>query len=112
MVRSLDKEGLFSFYSHTVSHRRCAELSEAELLKELGESKFRVESELGRPCPYLCWPYGSYTGDTIRVAKEAGYTGLFTTDNGLCDQASDPLKVKRIEVQDSVAWLQEFLATI
>jgi peptidoglycan/xylan/chitin deacetylase (PgdA/CDA1 family) len=112
MARSLEREGLFRFYSHTVSHRRCAELPEAELLKELSESKLRIESELGRPCPYLCWPYGSYTDDSIRVAKEIGYTGLFTTDSGSCDQSSDPLRIKRIEVQDSVAWLQEFMATI
>src|SRR6185369_2192048 len=112
LIRSIEEDELFRFYSHTVSHRRCAELTRAELINELVESKLRLESELGRACPYLCWPYGSYTDDTIKAAEESGYTGLFTTDNGFCDPASDPLRIKRIEVKRSVAWIREFLAAM
>jgi len=107
LIRSVEGDGLFRFYSHTVSHRRCAGLSGAELRKELGESKLRIESELGRACPYLCWPYGSYTDDAIVAAQESGYTGLFTTDNGFCDSSSDPFRIKRIEAMNSVEWLQD-----
>jgi peptidoglycan/xylan/chitin deacetylase (PgdA/CDA1 family) len=112
LIRNIEEKGLFRFYSHTVSHRRCAGLFRAELLNELLESKLRIESELERPCPYLCWPYGSYSEDTIRVAQETGYTALFTTDYGFCDPASDPFKIRRIEVQNSVAWLQECFAKV
>lgn len=111
LIRSIEDDGLFRFYSHTVSHRRCAGLSSAELRKELVESKLRIESELGRACPYLCWPYGSYTYDAIVAAQESGYTGLFTTDNGFCDSSSDPLRIKRIEVKNSVEWLQDCIAS-
>ena len=111
LIRNIEKDELFRFYSHTVSHRRCAGLSGAELANELVESKLRLESELGRTCSYLCWPYGSYTDDTIKAAEESGYTGLFTTDDGFCDPSSDPLRIKRIEVQNSVAWMQELFAT-
>jgi len=112
LIREIEEDGLFRVYSHTVSHRRCAELSSIELLNELVESKLRIESELGRACPYLCWPYGSYTDDTIKAAQESGYAGLFTTDNGFCGPASDPLRIKRIEVENSVAWMQECFALI
>jgi peptidoglycan/xylan/chitin deacetylase (PgdA/CDA1 family) len=112
LIRSIEEDGPFRFYSHTVSHRRCAELSSAELMAELVESKLRIESELGRPCPYLCWPYGSYNDDTIRAAQETGYTGLFTTDAGFCDATADPFRIKRIEVQNSVEWLQKCFTTI
>jgi peptidoglycan/xylan/chitin deacetylase (PgdA/CDA1 family) len=112
LIRGLEGDGLFRCYSHTVSHRRCAELSSEELQIELVESRLRIESELGRACPYLCWPYGSYSDDTIRTAQESGYTGLFTTDNGFCGPASDPLKIERIEVRNSVAWMQELFAMI
>src|SRR6185369_7355560 len=107
LIRNIEEDGLFSFYSHTVSHRRCAELSGTELLNELVESKHRIESELGRACPYLCWPYGSYTKETIKAARESGYTALFTTDYGFCGPSSDPFRIKRIEVKNSVAWMQE-----
>jgi len=112
LIRGIEEDGLFRFYSHTVSHHRCAELSRLELLNELIESKLRIESELGQACPYLCWPYGSYTDDTIKAAQESGYTALFTTDNGFCDPSSDPFRIKRIEVKNSVAWMQNCFAKI
>jgi peptidoglycan/xylan/chitin deacetylase (PgdA/CDA1 family) len=112
LVRSVGEDRLFSFYSHTVSHRRCAELARADLMNELAQSKWRVENELGRPCPYLCWPYGSFTDDTIKAAVECGYTGIFTTVDGFCDPATDPLSIMRIDVKNSVEWIRERLENI
>jgi peptidoglycan/xylan/chitin deacetylase (PgdA/CDA1 family) len=102
--------GLVDFYSHTVSHRRCADLTPEELHVELTASKRLLERELDSPCPYLCWPYGSFSESAVQSAREAGYRGLFTTVDGFCAPASDPLRISRIEVQDSVEWLRSRLA--
>lgn len=106
LVRKLQREGLMEFYSHTVTHRRCAGLGAAELATELKMSKTTLEAELGRDCPYLCWPYGDFTEDCIRAARAAGYSALFTTEDGMTETRSDPYRIRRIEVKNSVEWLQ------
>lgn len=110
MIRELEKSGLFRFYSHTVTHRRCSDLPFYELQAELLESKARIEKELGKGCDYLCWPYGSFSADTLSAAKSAGYQALFTTVEGFSRAGSDPFVIKRIEVMNSVEWLKERLS--
>lgn len=104
--------GQVGFYSHTVSHRRCAELGPDELRQELTVSKQALERELGGSCDYLCWPYGSFTAHTVSLAKEIGYRAIFTTINGFCHPGSDPMKIPRLDVQDSPGWLQQRLEAV
>lgn len=110
LIRALEKTALFRFYSHTVTHRSCADLSADELQTELSQSKERIEAELGRSCDYLCWPYGSFRQEQLQTAAGTGYKGLFTTMEGCCESGSDPFMIKRIEVKNSVQWLKNRLS--
>jgi len=109
IVRKMQEEGLMEFYSHTVTHRRCSGLDRAELAAELQLSKAALEAETGRSCPYLCWPYGDYNDAAQEAALAAGYTAAFTTVDGFTLPGSDPAKIRRIEVKNSVEWLQNRL---
>jgi len=111
-VRVMATGGQVGFYSHTVSHRRCAELDADELLHELTASKRALEEELGGSCDYLCWPYGSFSDHTLQVAREIGYRAIFTTIDGVCHPGSDPMKIQRIDVQDSLEWLRQRLEAV
>jgi peptidoglycan/xylan/chitin deacetylase (PgdA/CDA1 family) len=106
LIKDLAESDLFSFYSHTVTHRKCATLYHAELQTELVDSRDRLEEKLGTRCEYLCWPYGSFTADTVSAAINVGYKALFTTIDGFCEPGSDPFMIKRIEVENSVEWLK------
>jgi peptidoglycan/xylan/chitin deacetylase (PgdA/CDA1 family) len=108
-VKELERSGLFRFFSHTVNHRRCAGLSSQDLFSELADSKERIETELGRGCDYLCWPYGSFSEETVKVATKIGYKGLFTTEDGFCEPGSSPDMIKRIEVTNSLESLKDRL---
>lgn len=110
LVRELDAEPLFEFYSHTVSHRPCADLDGDELRHELARSKRSLEERLGRACDYLCWPYGSYSQSALECAAHLGYKGTFSTIDGFCTKGSDPFLVKRIEVKDSLGWFKDRLS--
>jgi len=57
-VQNMSDCCLIDFYSHNKNHLSCDELSDYQLIEELGESKKIIEERLARPCPYLCWPYG------------------------------------------------------
>jgi len=110
-VKEMSESGLVEFYPHTKSHRRCGELSEPELHDELAGSKAIMESRLGKPCPYLCWPYGSYNETAVKTARETGYKMIFTTDPGVANAGSDPFSIKRIVVKEGVSWFKKRLFT-
>ncbi|MBI3753106.1 MAG: polysaccharide deacetylase family protein [Deltaproteobacteria bacterium] len=105
-IREMEGSGLVEFYSHTMSHKKCAELSDEELIRELEGSKKVMEQKLNKPRPYLCWPKGSYTPESVKAAKDAGYTALFTTKRGVVKKGSDRFCIERIVVKDRVRWFK------
>lgn len=105
-IREMEAGGLVEFHSHTVSHRKCNALERDVLVRELDGSKEIMEREMGKPCPYLCWPYGKFNNMAVDVAREAGYTAIFTTIHGVVEAGSDPFRIKRIVVKDDVAWFK------
>lgn len=112
LVQEMAEEGLSEFYSHTRSHRRCDLLTPAELLDELGTSKGILEERLSRPCPYLCWPYGKYAPLAERIARETGYTAIFTTNEGFVTSQSNPFRLERVMAEDDVEWLEKLLTRV
>lgn len=107
LIKKIADTGLVDFYSHTMSHRECDKLSEAELSEELKQSKKIIERQLNRPCPYLCWPYGKYNDAAIRIARDSGYKAVFTVEHGIVKPGSDPLAIKRIVVKANAAWFKK-----
>jgi peptidoglycan/xylan/chitin deacetylase (PgdA/CDA1 family) len=96
-IQKLATEGV-EFGSHTLSHPRLATLSDEEQRAELVESLHKLES-LGTTPPTICYPYGSYNDSTLQIAREAGYKYGFSTDKGLNDSTTDPMRLKRIAMR-------------
>ena len=82
--------------SHTVSHPHLPRLSDAELDRELRESKSELEDELGAPCPHLAYPYGEEDDRVRAAARRAGYDSAFAVDPGR--GRSDRFGVPRLAV--------------
>jgi peptidoglycan/xylan/chitin deacetylase (PgdA/CDA1 family) len=72
--------------SHTVTHARLWELSDAELAEELRDSKSSIEDHVGRPCRYLAYPFGCADERVVRAAEHAGYEAAFLLLNGRWNQ--------------------------
>lgn len=75
--------------SHTISHADLTKLHEAgtaeaqgKLFRELYYSRRLLAQKMGKPVDFLAFPYGKYDTDIVRYAMEAGYTRVFTTDDG------------------------------
>ncbi len=64
--------------SHACSHPYLSRLDDAELERELGASRRRLETELGRPCRSLAYPYGDHDDRVVRAAAAAGYEAAGT----------------------------------
>lgn len=59
--------------SHTSTHPRLTWLTDAELDRELRESRARLEAELSRPCRSLAYPYSDVDPRVVARTREAGY---------------------------------------
>jgi peptidoglycan/xylan/chitin deacetylase (PgdA/CDA1 family) len=73
------KHPLIHFGSHTMNHRKLSELSDADALKELAESKEFLEREFGRTVDAVSFPYGGFTARDVKLASELGYKSFFST---------------------------------
>ncbi|HEU5361270.1 MAG TPA: polysaccharide deacetylase family protein [Candidatus Deferrimicrobiaceae bacterium] len=105
-VREMASGGLVEFHSHTKTHPRCDTLSPEALAGELRGSREVIEQNTGRPCRYLCWPYGRTSPAAVEAAKRAGYHAAFTTKPGVVEAGGDPFDIRRIVVKDDVGWFE------
>ena len=78
-LRRLSAEGV-NIGSHGRTHRRLATLPLDEQRREIADSKRELEDLLGKPVNDFCYPYGSYTPDTVRLVEESGYATAVTCD--------------------------------
>jgi len=65
--------------SHTANHRKLSELSDAEALKDLSDSKTFLETEIGCRVDAVSFPYGGFTNRDLKLASQLGYKVFFST---------------------------------
>jgi peptidoglycan/xylan/chitin deacetylase (PgdA/CDA1 family) len=87
--------------SHTRSHARFSDISSSttRMQDEIGGSKADIERELGRPCLYISWPFGTLRdADTpsLDQVKRSGYSGCFGAYRGSVRPGkTDPYSIPR-----------------
>lgn len=82
--------------SHTQSHPRLPNLGDAELDRELRESRLRVEDELRAPCRFVAYPYGAHDARVRSAARRAGYQAGFALPGDV--RRRDPFAVPRLGI--------------
>jgi len=88
----------FSFHSHTRSHPDLRALTARALADELIGSRKDLEDLLGRPVPYLAYPYGWLDERVIAAAQESGYRAAFSTQPGFNRRDVDRFRIRRLDV--------------
>lgn len=81
MIDEMQKSGLVSFQSHTMTHRNLDSLTKAEQKTELEESKRIITERTGKECFVLCYPSGKYNNTTLTLAKDSYQFGIKMNGN-------------------------------
>lgn len=100
-IKSLFKSGIFSFGSHSFSHKKLIKLGLGELDKEIGESKKILEDRLGIPINLFAYPfgcYGSFDKRTKNSIQAHGYRAAFSTIAGFNTFETDLFEIKRTRI--------------
>lgn len=87
--------------SHTVNHVHLDTLSYDEQLLEMKKSKEILENITGKEVSSIAYPFGDYNTDTVKAAKQAGYSLGFTTNLGLSDRSDDIFELDRIYISSN-----------
>jgi peptidoglycan/xylan/chitin deacetylase (PgdA/CDA1 family) len=88
--------------SHGISHKPLADLELDEAAREIAISKLQLEERLGRPVRASSYVKGSeahYNKVHLSLVRQAGYDVAFTAVSGANTPASDPLELRRYNVE-------------
>ncbi|HWH93349.1 MAG TPA: polysaccharide deacetylase family protein [Baekduia sp.] len=88
------------FQSHTVSHPILPRCGDAKARRELTDSRAQLEQRYGLHVDALAYPNGDYSQRELRLARAAGYRCAVTVDFGFNGPATDPLRLRRIAIDD------------
>jgi peptidoglycan/xylan/chitin deacetylase (PgdA/CDA1 family) len=100
-IRELERNGV-RIESHGISHRPLAELEIDEAAREIAISKLKLEERLGRPIRAFSYVKGSeadYKPVHPSLVRQAGYDLAFTAVSGANGPSSDPLQLRRYNVE-------------
>jgi peptidoglycan/xylan/chitin deacetylase (PgdA/CDA1 family) len=95
--------GLLDIGAHTRTHQVLSARSESEQRDEIVGSKEDLERVCGRPIRAFSYPHGeaaTFTAETERIVREAGFTGACTTVFGTVTPWMDRYAVPRCPSDD------------
>jgi peptidoglycan/xylan/chitin deacetylase (PgdA/CDA1 family) len=96
----LERRGI-EIGSHTVDHLELPGLSDSEVLRELVDSRRRLELHLHGPVQWFAYPGGAFDARTEALVRRAGYVLAATTKLGAQQDAQRPFELHRFEILDS-----------
>lgn len=109
-LRALEGAGI-RCESHGVTHRPLVQLSDEEILTELTASKAELQRVLGREVKQLSAPGNWVDERVVRLAKEAGYEGLWISEPGAVRPGSNVFGLPRLNVDGALS-VDQFAALL
>jgi len=118
-ARAAIAAGTLEFHCHTHSHTRWLrqdigrEQKCAGIREDLARAREELHRELGEASDTLCWPYGDFDEDYVRIARELGFRYLHTTHPfGRNLVGGDPEHIYRFAIRNRPAtWLRKRIAS-
>ena len=101
-IKEMRGSGLISIGSHTLEHPYLTEVkSEAELKRQIFESKKILEEKLGVPVNTFCYPAGRFNAHIRDLAVQAGYKCAVATGLGKRFSNQDVYLIKRVRISQA-----------
>jgi peptidoglycan/xylan/chitin deacetylase (PgdA/CDA1 family) len=100
-LAAVEQEGI-RIESHGISHRPLADLEVDEAAREIAVSKLRLEERLHRPVRAFSYVKGSeahYKPVHLSLVRQAGYDVAFTAVSGSNSLDTDPLQLRRYNIE-------------
>lgn len=96
-LRDLNQRG-HEVASHTVTHPILPQLADDDIAREVNDAKHSIEGWLDDEVVGFCYPNGDSDERVERALRSAGYAYACTTRPGLNVQATDPMRLQRVDI--------------
>ncbi|MBE3101221.1 MAG: polysaccharide deacetylase family protein, partial [Firmicutes bacterium] len=97
-VRAMSKYGI-EFQSHTWSHGIITNIPIEQAERELAQSKYDIEVNVGKPCFIVAWSHGIFNGEVLSLLPKTGYRGAAAYDGGINNISNINLyEIKRLRI--------------
>ncbi len=96
-LRELSALG-FEIGSHSMTHACLTDLDDAGLRRELVDSKLQLEQIIGKPVEHFSCPGGRFDARVARMACDAGYRTLTTSQPRANTMAADRFSLGRVAI--------------
>jgi len=110
-MKEMLRSGLVELVGHTASHTIATVLPDADLRRELKESKAELEAFSGRPLAAFCYPNGGrgdFSPATSAAVREMGYALAFTSIEGTNHlRRAEPFTLRRVHVHPRQAVVEK-----
>jgi len=101
MIQKAQQSGLIEIGSHTLSHATLPELNKENIILEIKESKFILESKLNTSIRFISYPCGFFNAFIKETVKQAGYLGACATTLDKSVALDDIYAIRRIRISNS-----------
>ena len=98
--------------SHTVSHPITPYCTDETLKVEIGESKRKLASWVGKPVNCFAYPEGKYDGRETRLLIQFGHELAVTTRSGFITKGMDCYTLPRLSVGDNTSFPQAICSMV
>ena len=85
-VQEMINSGLVEIGSHTLDHVNLPKLSNEDKIKQIKESKDKIEEIFKIKCDSFAYPFGFFDKESIETVEKMNYTNATTTVNGVFDK--------------------------
>jgi peptidoglycan/xylan/chitin deacetylase (PgdA/CDA1 family) len=111
-IKALSESPFASIGAHGYFHNDLARIDINDVKTELIDSKKYLENIIQKQVNNLAFPYGSYTSEVVRAAKQTGYKQLLTMDFLFEDDVEDLSMRERFTVNPFISANNQMYATI
>ena len=99
--------------AHGATHAILSALPAVEAERELRTARETMRAHGHGRHRLLAYPNGDHDAEVRRIARELGYRGAVTTENGLASARSDAMSIPRVALHDDVSRTRaEFLSRV
>ena len=99
-IQEMIESGFCSFGSHSYSHKPLHVIKNDKLLaREISLSRKELEKTIGSPVDFFAYPFGFWSDSALKVVKESGYQGAFTTISGFNASDTNPYELHRFMLE-------------
>ena len=85
-IKEMIDSRLIEIASHTLDHVNLPKLSNEEKIRQIKESKEKIEEIFNITCTSFAYPFGFFDKDSIKIVEDLSYTNATTTVNGVFDK--------------------------